>query len=158
MPSPGDDLYTGIFGDTVTPFLRSLAGFGDRSLKPRAVEPPGHEDQTALGVLFGIALDLRFGDAGADALFGDAGVAWRLSRELAADHALEPLMAALRNNTIQAAGLDVFLNEPNINPEWMSVPNVTLLPHVGSGTVYTRMMMDQLIVDNLIAWAAGKPS
>ena len=66
-------------------------------------------------------------------------------------------MAALRNKTIQAAGLDVFWNEPNINPEWMSVPNVTLFPHVGSGTVHTRNGMGQLLADNLIACAKGTP-
>ena len=68
------------------------------------------------------------------------------------------LMAALRNNTIQAAGLDVFLNEPNINPEWMSVPNVTLFPHVGSASHHTRNQMGQLTVDNLLAFTSkGTP-
>jgi lactate dehydrogenase-like 2-hydroxyacid dehydrogenase len=32
-----------------------------------------------------------------------------------------------------------------------------LFPHLGSATVHTRTQMDQLVVDNLIAWAAGKP-
>jgi lactate dehydrogenase-like 2-hydroxyacid dehydrogenase len=34
--------------------------------------------------------------------------------------------------------------------------NVVLFPHVGSASVYTRERMDQLIVDNILAWAAGK--
>ena len=34
--------------------------------------------------------------------------------------------------------------------------NVVLFPHLGSASVYTRTQMDQLVVDNLIAWAAGK--
>jgi lactate dehydrogenase-like 2-hydroxyacid dehydrogenase len=35
--------------------------------------------------------------------------------------------------------------------------NVVLFPHLGSASVYTRTQMDQLVVDNLLAWAAGKP-
>ena len=36
--------------------------------------------------------------------------------------------------------------------------NVVLFPHVGSGSVVTRERMDQLVVDNIVAWAAGKPA
>ena len=35
--------------------------------------------------------------------------------------------------------------------------NVILFPHLGSATVFTRQKMEQLVVDNLLAWAAGKP-
>ncbi len=35
--------------------------------------------------------------------------------------------------------------------------NVVLFPHLGSASVYTRTQMDQLVVDNIKAWAAGKP-
>jgi hypothetical protein len=35
--------------------------------------------------------------------------------------------------------------------------HVVLFPHLGSASVYTRTQMDQLVVDNLLAWAAGKP-
>ena len=35
--------------------------------------------------------------------------------------------------------------------------NVVLLPHLGSASVHTREKMDQLLVDNILAWAAGKP-
>jgi lactate dehydrogenase-like 2-hydroxyacid dehydrogenase len=35
--------------------------------------------------------------------------------------------------------------------------NVVLLPHVGSGSAFTREKMDQLMVDNILAWAEGKP-
>jgi lactate dehydrogenase-like 2-hydroxyacid dehydrogenase len=34
---------------------------------------------------------------------------------------------------------------------------VVLFPHVGSASVWTRNKMDQLVVDNLLAWNAGKP-
>jgi lactate dehydrogenase-like 2-hydroxyacid dehydrogenase len=69
----------------------------------------------------------------------------------------QALAAALRNRTIMAAGLDVFVNEPHVPEELLALDNVVLLPHVGSASVYTREKMDQLVVDNLLAWAAGKP-
>jgi len=39
----------------------------------------------------------------------------------------------------------------------LTMENVVLLPHVGSGSLFTREKMDQLVVDNILAWAAGKP-
>ena len=66
------------------------------------------------------------------------------------------LMAALYGGTIAAAGLDVFDNEPVIDPAWLSVPNVVLLPHVGSASVHTRTAMADLCVDNLVSWFFGK--
>jgi lactate dehydrogenase-like 2-hydroxyacid dehydrogenase len=86
---------------------------------------------------------------------GKRGVLINVARGTVVD---EPaLMAALRDKTIQAAGLDVFWNEPTINPVWLDVPNVTLLPHVGSASVHTREGMGQLLADNLIAYAKGVP-
>ena len=68
------------------------------------------------------------------------------------------LIGALRNRTIHAAGLDVFANEPNVPAELMALPNVVLLPHVGSASVHTRRAMGQLVVDNLKSWFDdGKP-
>jgi lactate dehydrogenase-like 2-hydroxyacid dehydrogenase len=69
----------------------------------------------------------------------------------------QALITALRNQTILAAGLDVFDNEPQVPAELLSMENVVLFPHLGSATVTTRNKMDQLVVDNLLAWAAGKP-
>jgi lactate dehydrogenase-like 2-hydroxyacid dehydrogenase len=69
----------------------------------------------------------------------------------------EPAMiAALKSGTIMAAGLDVFANEPNVPEELCAMQNVVLLPHIGSASVVTRNAMDQLVVDNLKAWFAGK--
>jgi lactate dehydrogenase-like 2-hydroxyacid dehydrogenase len=67
------------------------------------------------------------------------------------------LIAALRERKILSAGLDVFVGEPNINPALLELDNVTLLPHVGSASVHTRNAMGQVVVDNLLAFAAGKP-
>jgi lactate dehydrogenase-like 2-hydroxyacid dehydrogenase len=67
------------------------------------------------------------------------------------------LVAALKSGTILAAGLDVFDKEPHVPEELRAMPNVVLLPHIGSASVVTRNAMDQLVVDNLKAWFAGKP-
>jgi lactate dehydrogenase-like 2-hydroxyacid dehydrogenase len=56
-----------------------------------------------------------------------------------------------------AAGLDVFAKEPDVPQELIAMDNVVLFPHLGSASVYTREKMDQLVVDNIAAWAAGKP-
>jgi lactate dehydrogenase-like 2-hydroxyacid dehydrogenase len=66
------------------------------------------------------------------------------------------LIAALKSGTILAAGLDVFAQEPKVPDELRAMQNVVLLPHIGSASVVTRNAMDQLVVDNLTAWFAGK--
>ena len=68
------------------------------------------------------------------------------------------LIAALRDGTILAAGLDVFVDEPDVPAELIALPNAVLLPHVGSGSVHTRDAMGQLVVDNLTSFFGdGKP-
>lgn len=68
------------------------------------------------------------------------------------------MIEALKNGTIQSAGLDVFENEPNVPEALMALPNAVLLPHVGSASVHTRNAMGQLVVDNLTNWFEnGKP-
>jgi lactate dehydrogenase-like 2-hydroxyacid dehydrogenase len=67
------------------------------------------------------------------------------------------LIKALQDKHIMAAGLDVFAKEPDVPQELIAFDNVVLFPHLGSASVYTREKMDQLVVDNIAAWAAGKP-
>ncbi|HJZ30792.1 MAG TPA: 2-hydroxyacid dehydrogenase [Hyphomicrobiaceae bacterium] len=67
------------------------------------------------------------------------------------------LIEALKSRTILRAGLDVFVGEPTINPALFALDNVTIVPHIGSASIYTRSRMGQLVVDNLLAFAAGKP-
>jgi lactate dehydrogenase-like 2-hydroxyacid dehydrogenase len=87
-----------------------------------------------------------------DAL-GPNGILINIARGSVVD---EPaLIAALQEGRIQSAGLDVYPDEPKVAPELMAMDQVVLLPHVGSASVYTRNAMGQLVVDNLIAWAAG---
>lgn len=66
------------------------------------------------------------------------------------------LLHALENGVIKGAGLDVYLNEPNIDPRFMKLQNVVVLPHVGSGTFETRKAMGKLVRDNLEAHFAGR--
>ena len=67
------------------------------------------------------------------------------------------LIEALRSKTILAAGLDVFENEPSVPDELIALDNAVLLPHVGSASIKTRRAMAQCVIDNLFAWADGKP-
>lgn len=86
---------------------------------------------------------------------GPRGVIINVARGSVLDEAA--LIAALKSGAILAAGLDVFANEPAVPDELRAMQNVVLLPHIGSASVVTRNAMDQLVVDNLKAWFAGKP-
>jgi lactate dehydrogenase-like 2-hydroxyacid dehydrogenase len=89
-----------------------------------------------------------------DAL-GPDGILINMARGSVVD---EPaLIKALQDKRIMAAGLDVFAKEPDVPQELIAFDNVVLFPHLGSASVYTREKMDQLMVDNIAAWAAGKP-
>jgi lactate dehydrogenase-like 2-hydroxyacid dehydrogenase len=85
---------------------------------------------------------------------GPRGILINISRGSVVDEAA--LLAALKDGTIAAAGLDVMVGEPSINPELMNFDNLVLLPHVASGSVHTRNQMGQLVVDNLLNLKAGK--
>jgi lactate dehydrogenase-like 2-hydroxyacid dehydrogenase len=67
------------------------------------------------------------------------------------------LIEALKNRTIYSAGLDVFAKEPHVPKELLDMDHIVLFPHLGSSTEVTRAAMDQLVVENILAWAAGKP-
>jgi lactate dehydrogenase-like 2-hydroxyacid dehydrogenase len=86
---------------------------------------------------------------------GSEGVIVNVARGSVID---EPaLIAALKDGTIMAAGLDVFASEPNVPEDLRALQNVVLLPHIGSASVTTRRAMEQLVVDNLKLWFDGKP-
>jgi glyoxylate reductase len=64
---------------------------------------------------------------------------------------------ALRTRLIAGAGLDVFEQEPKVEPELLTLENVMLVPHLGSGTVETRTAMADLAVRNVAAVLSGQP-
>jgi gluconate 2-dehydrogenase len=66
------------------------------------------------------------------------------------------LIAALKNGTIRAAGLDVFENEPKLNPAFLDLKNVVLAPHIGSSTESTRRAMAMTAAKNLVAALTGQ--
>ncbi len=86
---------------------------------------------------------------------GPKGILINMARGSVVD---EPaLIEALKNRTIYSAGLDVFAKEPQVPKELIEMDHIVLFPHLGSSTEVTRAAMDQLVVDNILAWAAGKP-
>jgi lactate dehydrogenase-like 2-hydroxyacid dehydrogenase len=89
------------------------------------------------------------------AALGPTGVVINISRGSVINETA--LKTALKSGTIAAAGLDVMVGEPDIDPELMTFENLVLLPHVGSASVHTRNGMGQLTVDNLIALKHGAP-
>jgi glyoxylate reductase len=66
------------------------------------------------------------------------------------------LLNALREKKISGAGLDVYEHEPALTPGLSELDNVILLPHVGSGTLETRMRMATMAAENLIAGLSGE--
>lgn len=66
------------------------------------------------------------------------------------------LIKALQERWIAGAGLDVFEGEPNLNPGFLGLDNVTLLPHLGSASEETRVAMGNRVLDNIAAFFAGQ--
>jgi lactate dehydrogenase-like 2-hydroxyacid dehydrogenase len=68
----------------------------------------------------------------------------------------DALIAGLMAGKPAAAGLDVYNNEPTIDPRYKDLPNTFLMPHIGSATAETRDAMGFRALDNLDAFFAGK--
>ena len=68
------------------------------------------------------------------------------------------LLRYLQEKKIAGAGLDVFADEPRVPPEFFTLENAVLFPHVASATVETRKAMGDLQVENLRRHFAGKPA
>jgi hydroxypyruvate reductase len=66
------------------------------------------------------------------------------------------LVAALTEGRIAGAGLDVFVDEPNVPEELLNRDNVVLQPHRASATVETRLAMGELVIGNLAAHFDGR--
>ena len=81
----------------------------------------------------------------------EAALAARRDPDLVIVARTEALIAGLKSGHIRAAGLDVYDGEPKVNPGYLTLENVTLLPHLGSATIETRDAMGHRALDNLDA-------
>ncbi|VWD36994.1 D-2-hydroxyacid dehydrogenase [Burkholderia lata] len=156
------------FGRIGTTIARRLSGFdvelGYFDVAPRADSP--HRFFGDLAELAGwcdlLIVTLAGGpttrhlvDAAVLDALGPQGYLVNVSRGTTVD---EPaLLDALERNAIAGAALDVFWNEPRIDPRFLALPNVLLQPHHASGTIETRQAMGWLVRDNLAAHFAGAP-
>jgi lactate dehydrogenase-like 2-hydroxyacid dehydrogenase len=66
------------------------------------------------------------------------------------------LIGALRSGHIAAAGLDVYSGEPEVDPGYLGLENVVLLPHLGSATAETRDAMGRVVLSGIAALLAGE--
>ncbi len=89
------------------------------------------------------------------AALGQKGVVINIARGSVIDEAA--MVGMLQQGSLGGAGLDVFVEEPRVPEALLALDNVVLQPHVGSATHATRAAMGQLVVDNLLAYFAGKP-
>jgi lactate dehydrogenase-like 2-hydroxyacid dehydrogenase len=135
-------------------FSRSERADSPHRFFARLVELAGWCDMLIVTLAGGVGTQRM---VGADVLsaLGPEGWLVNVSRGSTMD---EPaLLDALERRAIAGAALDVFLNEPRIDARFVSLDNVLLQPHHGSGTVETRRAMGQLVRDNLAAHFAGRP-
>lgn len=89
------------------------------------------------------------------AALGPDGIIVNIARGSVIDE--DALLDALESGALRGAGLDVFRAEPHVDPRFLALPNVTILPHVGSATVETRAAMGALQRRNLRAVLDGQP-
>ena len=64
----------------------------------------------------------------------------------------EALVLALKAGEIAGAAMDVYEHEPKIHPELLTLDNVVLSPHTGTGTWEGRIAMCENVCDNILAW------
>lgn len=68
----------------------------------------------------------------------------------------DALVAALRDGRVRGAGLDVFAGEPDVHPAYFELPNVFMLPHIGSSTIEARLGMGRILIEGIRRWARGE--
>jgi glyoxylate reductase len=67
----------------------------------------------------------------------------------------QALVQALKTGEIAGAAMDVYEHEPQIHPELLTLDNVVLSPHTGTGTWEGRIAMCENVCDNILAWEHG---
>lgn len=88
------------------------------------------------------------------ALLPDGAIVVNAARGSVVDE--QALIDALRSGKLAAAGLDVFNNEPDIDPAFRELDNIFMLPHLGSASQEARAAMGFIVADNLDAHFAGR--
>ena len=68
---------------------------------------------------------------------------------------LDALVEALEAGRLAGAGLDVWRHEPEIDPRLLALPNVVMIPHMGSATYEGRVAMGEKVITNIRAWVDG---
>lgn len=142
------------FGCHISYFSRSAHASLPYSFVPSLVDLARSVDFLII-TLAGGAGTKNIIDADILAALGPDGILVNISRGSTVEE--EALLNALETRAIKAAALDVFWNEPDINPRFPALDNAVLHPHHASGTVETRRAMGQLVRDNLAAHFAGRP-
>ena len=66
------------------------------------------------------------------------------------------LIEAVQSGRLYAAGLDVFRNEPEIDPRFLTLPRTTLLPHIGSATEEARTAMGLIALRAMEGWLLNR--
>jgi lactate dehydrogenase-like 2-hydroxyacid dehydrogenase len=95
-------------------------------------------------------------DAGVLQALGPKGILVNVARGTVVDD--DALIAALKNGTVGGAALDVFVDEPRVPAGYLEIEeNLVLQPHHASATHETRGAMGQMMIDNILAFLAGKP-
>ena len=67
----------------------------------------------------------------------------------------DALVAALKSGHLAGAGLDVYPDEPKVDPRLLEHPNVMTLPHIGSATAEGREASGEKVIANIRFWADG---
>ncbi|OQW78929.1 MAG: D-glycerate dehydrogenase [Proteobacteria bacterium ST_bin14] len=67
----------------------------------------------------------------------------------------DALVTALEGGKLAGAGLDVWQHEPQIDPRLLALPNVVMLPHMGSATYEGRLATGDKVITNIRVWADG---
>ncbi|MDR3221799.1 MAG: 2-hydroxyacid dehydrogenase [Candidatus Accumulibacter sp.] len=144
------------FGLTVAYHNRKRIPSGDIAYTyyDNAVELARHSDFLAICASANSENRASISRAVLDAL-GPTGFLINIGRGSIVDEPV--LIEYLQEQRIAGAGLDVFWNEPAIDPRFLRLDNVVLQPHRASATTETRAAMAQLALDNLLAFSAGKP-
>jgi lactate dehydrogenase-like 2-hydroxyacid dehydrogenase len=142
------------FGMDIRYFSRAAKPGVSYSYRPTLLELAADSDFLVLCIAGGPETHYLV-DARVLAALGPAGILVNIARGSLVDESA--LIRALQRGELHSAALDVFQNEPHIRAEFCALDNVTLLPHMGSATEATRTAMGRLMIENLVAFFAGKP-